>query len=85
MPALFAARGSIADDSRFVANGRRLVANGAAERGHVGAAEPCESSKRHLASSEGLKPAEIRTALRLTRELQKNLLEAWSEFQKRKN
>jgi len=38
-----------------------------------------------VASSEGLKPAEIRAALRITREYRIVLLETWHEFQNRKN
>ena len=38
-----------------------------------------------VADSEGLKPAEIRTALKLASEHQKLLKKAWHEFQTRKN
>ncbi|MEO7797116.1 MAG: DUF4160 domain-containing protein [Opitutaceae bacterium] len=38
-----------------------------------------------IASSEGLKPAEIRAALQLTREHRTILLKAWHEWEKRKS
>ena len=38
-----------------------------------------------VADSEGLKPAEIRAALKLAREHQKLLLKAWHEFETRKS
>ena len=38
-----------------------------------------------IAESEGLKPADIRTALRLAGEHRKTLLKAWHEFQNRKS
>ena len=37
-----------------------------------------------VALSEGLKPAEIRAALRLTHEHRTTLLESWHEWQQRK-
>ena len=38
-----------------------------------------------VASSERLKPVEIRAALELARQHQKTLLDAWNEFETRKN
>jgi hypothetical protein len=38
-----------------------------------------------LASSQGLKPAEIRAALQLTREHRETLLKAWHEWDQRKS
>ena len=38
-----------------------------------------------VASSQGLKPAEIRAALQLTREHRAILLKAWHEWETRKN
>jgi hypothetical protein len=38
-----------------------------------------------LASSQGLKPVEIRTALQLTREHRETFLKAWPEWDQRKS
>ena len=38
-----------------------------------------------IASTEGLKPAEIRTALKIARAHRHMLLDSWHEFQQRKN
>ena len=38
-----------------------------------------------IASSEGLKPAEIRLALKIGRQHEQILKEAWNEFHQRKN